>query len=285
MKANRRSIRARIRLLSPLAHGSFASDAGNAILLRREPVVSVPGQPLVPVVSANAVRGVLRRLLIRQLLAHCDVTRDSAPSWDRLYAALANGGTLQTPEKRLEPDRIRRVRRDLPAVSLLGAFLYRWVLSGHLRPLGMAWPICRETVAGGLVDADGLDGGEELQPAEALVTETSFARLPDVDEARPEDTGVTPMPVTVEALATGTTLQLDLAVAPHAPDLELSAAAHGLARITHLGGRGAGGLGHVAVAITGEVPPELYAAWLADEEARARARECLLWLPSTWGDL
>lgn len=268
---------------SPLAHGSFGPDAGNAIPLRREPVVSLPDRPLVPAVSGNAVRGILRRALIRELL-HVAGIDQTLPSWDRLYAAIANGGTLQTPEKRLEPERIRRVRDELPAVSVLGAFLYRWTLSGHLRPHGFCWPVCQETVAGGLVDQAHAEGAALLM-AEELVTETSFVRLPDVDEALPERTGVTAMPVTVEALATGARLVMTCGFARHAPTIEASAVAHGLAGITHLGARGAGGLGSVSVTVTGDVGPEEYRAWLADSEAVQRAAECLRWLPTTWGDL
>lgn len=275
------TLTARFEVRSPLAHGSFGADPGNAVPLRREPVVSLPGQPRVPVVSANAVRGILRRILIRELLEAAGVTPTTCPSWERLYAALANGGTLQSPEKRLDPERIRRVRDELPAVSALGAFLYRWTLSGHLRPHGFAWPVCRETVAGGLVPAP---ADAAPLPVGELVTETSITRLPDTDEALPERTGVTAMPVTFEALATGTTLHLTLGFARHAPPLEVSAVAHGLRQITHLGARGAGGMGHVGVAVEGGPGAGLYPDYLQDAAAREQARECLLWLPSTWGD-
>lgn len=265
---------------SPLSHGGFGPDPGNASPLRREPVVSLPGRPLVPVVSANALRGVMRRYLARELFAVTGVGPDTA-GWDRLYAALANGGTLESPEKRLEPDRIRKVREALPAISVLGAWFYKWGLSGHLRPRGFVWPICRETVEGGLVIP--LDG-EELLPAEELVTESSFVRLPDVEEARPEDTGVKPMPVTFEALATGTRLQVTLDFAKHAPAIERAAILHAAKRLTHLGARGAGGMGYVEVQAEPEGDLPEYEDWLTDDELLAGARDALLWLPSTWGE-
>jgi hypothetical protein len=54
---------------APLAHGSFGESAGNATLIRRMAIVSLPGMPRVPVVSGNALRGTLRRLIMRELFA------------------------------------------------------------------------------------------------------------------------------------------------------------------------------------------------------------------------
>ena len=69
-------ITATIHLRAPLAHGSFSDHgAGNATLLRREPVVSLPGAPRVPCVSGNALRGVLRREIMRGLFDVASVSR------------------------------------------------------------------------------------------------------------------------------------------------------------------------------------------------------------------
>jgi hypothetical protein len=231
-------------------------------------------------VSANALRGILRRYLMRELLAVCGLDR-TTPSWDRLYAAVAGGGTLEKQDKRIEPERIRRVREALPAVSVLGAFFYRWMLPGHLRPKGFLWPVCSETVTGGLVHSS--TPLEELLHADELVTETSFVRHVEPEHADVEVTGVKPMPITFEVLAVGTVLQVELDFARHTPALERAAVAHGLSLLSYLGARSAAGLGSVELTASGaDSDPATYRQWLVDQGCIARAREMLLWLPSTW---
>lgn len=270
---------ARFHLTAPLSHSSFGADAGNALPLRRMPIVSLPGHPDVPVVSGNAVRGQLRRLLARELFAATEISPESAgAAWDKLYAAVANGGTIEAAEKRLDPERIRYFRERLPMLSVLGAALYKWLLSGHVR-VGIAWPVCRETVAARLVTAP--DG--EAPVAGELETEYSASRLPDAEHQSPEVTGVNPMPVVIEVLSTGTVLESRIGFASHASDVERSAISHGLTLVTHLGGKSASGLGACTVEVVGDVDPGPYRAWGADSEALAAARVALLdELPETW---
>lgn len=267
---------AKIKCLSPLSHGSFGADEGNAVSLRREPIVSLPGAPLVPVVSGNAIRGKLRRLLARELFAAANIGPADTERWDDLYAALANGGTLRDSEARLQPERIREVRAALPMLSLFGAFLYRWTLAGHFDVRGFVWPVCRETVDGGIVDAP---SSIELRSVGELVSETSVTRLPDTDDQNPDVTQVRPMPVTLECFSAGTELRAEFSFAAHAPDLERSCLAHGLTLLSSLGGKAAQGFGAIELAVEGGDPAP-YRAWLA--ESAASAREALLGLPSTW---
>jgi hypothetical protein len=254
-----------VRCLAPLSHGAFGESAGNATLVRRMPIVSLPGMPRVPCVSGNALRGVLRRAIMRDLLARCGLDRASlpAPAWDRLYAALANGGHLETSETGVDPDAIRELRASLPPLSALGAALYSWMLPGHLS-VGILWPACAETVAAGLV----LDGPDPVLPAEDLVHELSHVRHVDREHQSPELSGVTPMPTTMEALATGTRLESRVTFARHATALERGAVAHGLSLVRALGGRSGSGLGSVDVDWMPDHEDQLraYLAWLAEPE-------------------
>lgn len=271
-------MKARILCLSPLSHGSFGADEGNAVSLRREPIVSLPGAPLVPVVSGNAIRGKLRRLLARELFTAANLGPADAERWDDLYAAIANGGTLRDSETRLQPERIREVRAALPMLSLFGSFLYRWTLAGHFDVRGFVWPVCTETVSGGIVDVPE-DYAGEIRPVNELVSETSVTRLPDTDNQNPEVTSVKPMPVTLECFSTGTELRVQFGFAAHAPAIERSCLAHGLTLLTSLGGKAAQGFGAIEVRVVGG-DPEPYRGWLADSGEAARA--ALLALPSTW---
>lgn len=269
-------MKGRIMCLSPLSHGSFGADEGNAVSLRREPIVSLPGAPLVPVVSGNAIRGKLRRLLARELFAMANIGPADTERWDDLYAALANGGTLRDSETRLQPERIREVRAALPMLSLFGSFLYRWTLAGHFDVRGFVWPLCEETVAGGIVDAP---EGCESRPVGELVSETSVTRLPDTDDQNPDVTAVKPMPVTLECFSTGTELRVEFGFAAHAPEIERSCLAHGLTLLKSLGGKAAQGFGAIEVQLIGGDPMH-YRDWLAENGEAARA--ALLALPSTW---
>ncbi|MFM1991300.1 MAG: hypothetical protein RJA99_4257 [Pseudomonadota bacterium] len=271
---------------APLHHGAFGGDAGNAVLFRRVPIASYPDSSGVPAISGNALRGALRRIVMRDLLMRCDLTVAtysaaglSASQWDRLYAALANGGHLDGSETKTDPVRIRQVRDTLPALSVFGAALYTWMLPG-LVSLGWSWPRCVETVSSGLVPAD-VAVDQPLVPGEALLTEITLVRHIDRDEQDPTSSGVTPMPVTVEALMPGTTLVTSLIAMRRMSDVELGVMGYGLSLLRTLGGKAGSGFGRMRV--VHDVPDEPYVGWLADPERIAAAREMLLTIARSAG--
>jgi hypothetical protein len=260
---------ATIRLLaeSPIIHSGFGAVAGNAVLLRRIRLPSVEGFPRIPCVSGNALRGICRRLLMRELLSHAGISRETLPgaTWDRLYAALANGGHLDNSERAIRPEEVRELRRSLPPLSVLGAALYSWMLAGHVS-FGILWPRCVETVRAGVVAH-----GDETIHAEELVEEISQVRHVDREMQDPAASGVTPMPVTMESIAPGTVLESTLLFAGHASDLERSAIGHALSLVTCLGGKGGSGFGRVRMIGSTGLDPEPYRAWLAGERDSIRA--------------
>jgi hypothetical protein len=264
-----------LRLMSPLSHGAFdAGDIGNASPIRRMPVVSLPGQPEIPTLSGNAIRGHVRRLVMRDLLDRAGLSSATmpAPQWQRLYAAIANGGHLEGSETTTDPAKIKALRAALPPLSLFGSALYTWMLSGRMS-VGIAWPVCRETVQAGLVTA--LDG---VPFAEELVHETSHTRHIEREEHDPAVSGVTPMPTTMEVLGTGALLVSDVRFDRSSTALERSVFAYGLAMLSDLGGKGGAGFGRVEVSASDDAPtPHAYTAWLeaglADGSIAAALRE------------
>lgn len=258
---------AKIMLRSPLHHGAFGKEAGNSVLLRRMTLVAAPGSPQVPVISGNALRGVIRRVLMRDLFkrAGLDQTQLEGRRWDRLYAALANGGHLDGSENSVDPAAVRALREALPPLSVLGAALYSWMLPGHVS-VGIAWPRCQETAAAGLCA-----GSDDLQAAEDLVEEVSHTRHIEREEHDPAKSGVTPMPVTMETVKTGAVFDSVLTFAPHASLVEQAAIAYALGLVQFLGGKAGAGLGAVAIEHDGDATP--YADWLAStgqDELRTR---------------
>lgn len=263
-----------LTLEAPLHHGAFGSDTGNAVLHRRVPLATEPDHPGVPAVSGNALRGALRRLLMRDLFALTGLgLEDPAlvpPQWDKLYAALANGGHLTGADTRTDPVRDRALRAAVPALSVLGAALYTRMMAGRVS-IGWLWPCATETVRAGLCR---VDEGAVLQDAESLLTEISLTRHVDRDEQDPTQSGVTPMPVTVEALVPGVVLQGEIVALRQLSPVEAGAIGWALDELVVLGGKGGVGFGRVRATHSLDRAP--YAAWREDADAITQARAALI---------
>lgn len=234
-------MRINIKLLSPLAHGAFDVGADtNVMALRRFPLL-VDGQSVeVPALSGNALRGRIRRTLMRSFLTALGITAEH-PKWDRIYGMAVNGGTISGPQDTtINPARIRDVRAALPPLSVLGAACYSWFLPSRVS-VGICWPICDLTVQAGVVDPSG-------HPVPALADvegEVQHTRLPDRDVAATED--LKPMPHGVEVINAGVVLQSEILFAPEATDHERSAIIGTVIGLDALGGQGAKGLGRVHI--------------------------------------
>ena len=254
--------------VSPLHHGAFSDiDTGNVTAFRRIAIALPDGRHVsVPHVSGSALRGQVRRILMRGLLDACGVTPESAGArpYQRLYAALANGGHLEGSEASVDPARISALRAALPPLSALGAALYTWQLAGRVE-VGALWPVAQETALGGQVS----DPGGALRPVEDMVVEYSHTRHVDRDEHDPATSGVTPMPVTIEVLIPGTMLEARISTR-RATDIEASALAWALEHIEAVGAKSGSGLGRVRVQVEG-ASGDLYAAWLGEHRDVTRA--------------
>lgn len=257
-----RAVTLRAHLLSPLVHGAFGAPVGNATLIRRYAISSLPGMPRVPAVSGNALRGVLRREVFGDLFARADLGPGHLPGsqWDRLYAALANGGHLEGSESTYRPEAVAELRAAIPPLSVFGGALYSWMLPGRMS-VGILWPRCQETVAAKILkDVP----GERPAPAEDLVEEVSHVRHVDRAMQDPEVSGVTPMPTTMETLVTGTVLESSIRFSPHATAVERGAVLYGCLRLVTVGGKSGSGLSSIRVEVVGEHEEdvEAYRAWL-----------------------
>lgn len=272
--------------IAPIAHGAFGeADAGNASPFRRFSVISDRGEHRVPALSSGSLRGQIRRIVMRDLFERAGLSRlsmapveadeaqqalikkpkakagDTPKAWDRLYAALANGGHLEKSEARIDPDAVRQLRADLPPLSVLGAALYSRFLPGRLHPLGQVWPASRETAF--------------IHPllvgphhAESLISEVSLVRHVDREEQEPDVSGVTPMPTTTEVLSAGTRLVWFARFAGSATPIERAVVPWAINQITHLGGKHNAGMGAVDIVMDGpDADPAPYAEWLEQTSA------------------
>lgn len=226
----------RFELKSPLVHGAFGPDTGNCTLFRRMTAIVDGRRMRIPAVSGNSLRGLLRREAMRHLFDGAGLNMGNCPNWDRLYAALANGGTLQgAGESTVRPEETRKLREALPPLSVFGAALYNRLLPGRLA-VDILWPECDETIA--MV---------ESHLAEDLIEEVSQVRHVDRDEQDSGVSGVTPMPYTFETLVTGAVLIGGLSFGPSATAIEKGCVFYALGRIQTLGGKTSSGFGRVGL--------------------------------------
>jgi hypothetical protein len=96
------------------------------------------------------------------------------------------------------------------------------------------------------------------------VEEVSLVRHVDRTEQDPEVSGVTPMPTTIETLATGTVLWAKLVFSPGCTPQERGCILHGLDLLNSLGAKASAGFGEVCVARAGVDSTDLdaYRTWL-----------------------
>lgn len=252
---------ATFRLDAPLHHGAFSdADTGNLSVLRRIPIRVEDQIYNIPAVSGNAIRGCLRRELMRHMLDDVGVLPSTIGpgAYQRLYAALVNGGHLEGSEAAVKPEERASLRASIPALSVLGAALYSYMLSGRCE-IGVAWLVCAETRAAGLVASRPY----AVPAAEDHVREFSHVRHVDRDAHDPEVSAVTPMPTTMETIIAGSELECRI-MFDRATEIEASALSFGLSRIRYLGGKRSAGLGVVSVGMPGFPSPDVYLSWLAE---------------------
>lgn len=187
---------------SSVVHGGGLSES-NMVLFRRE---QIAGCGSVPVISGNALRGVLRRAGAWALWTLLDRPQLS----EAAVRVLTSGGALRQ-EAGLTVDQQRVIRR-IPHLSLFGGSWRGQIEAGSLR-VGKLYPVCAETST-----LTGVDG----PPLGRLLDLEQYARhdhgpIP-VDEPAVDDT--TQMLYTVETVAAGTEWRGWVSLCPWATDAD-----------------------------------------------------------------
>lgn len=181
-------------LLSSLSHGG--EHAGTVSYLRREKLVGPDGQVVeVPVVSGNAVRGVLR-----DHAAHLFWDQLGRPELPvQVFHLLWSGGALAKAGAGhvLGARQLQQVRRVVPVVSLFGGSGAGKIIEGRLK-VGKMVPVCAETAH--LVPAALLDGWQPTSVWDLLQIE-EYTRRDDAkrDQLHPAIDGLAPLGLPAEA--------------------------------------------------------------------------------------
>lgn len=241
---------------APISHGGDES-AGNVQMFRRLPM---PDGTEVPAISANALRGQLRRIAARRLL---ELIGAESITDLRLYHLLFSGGAIQKGEiataHRFAD--IRDMRELLPAVSLFGASWQAEILPGTLL-VDWIYPDCIQTRA-----LLGLADDPAAVDARQLTTTVLYTRHDDADEVVTEkERDKVQMLYETECMVPGTRLFVSFGLS-RASELEAGALADTVTewmKHPHLGGMRSRGHGVLRL-VSGEfdgVGAEEYRAYV-----------------------
>lgn len=148
------SIPGYLTALSPIHSGS-EENTGNEKTLRTLTYNLPNGPEDVPVVSGNAIRGVLRRLIMADLIERVGYIPSGAKGQVRLYHSLFAGGVLEAVDEKdsgyIDLALKRKIREILPPVALLGTAIRNQMLEGKL---DVAYAVPRAKELAGFLRAD-----------------------------------------------------------------------------------------------------------------------------------
>jgi hypothetical protein len=280
--------RGKVQALSPIAH--FGDEkTGSTPVLRSVSVFNPElGKVRVPFVAGNAVRGYLRRLVMKDMLERLGYEVRS----EKLYHALFAGGVLESTEEDSEiPDLViekllekrkgmptrnaasgvldlafrKAVRSGIPALGLFGASIGNQMVDSCLK-VGHMWPVCRET-AWRLPEDLQLDPRADLRVA-AFTDFVHHTRRDELRAERAEDEQPVQMLVEFEVFIPGTLFHHYFAL-EYASELEASCFGQALqlwAEHPWIAGKSATGYGEVAFYYEPKAPsPTLYLDYLRDQ--------------------
>ncbi|MBO5436993.1 MAG: hypothetical protein J6A23_04970 [Thermoguttaceae bacterium] len=191
----------RVECLEPFAHGGDAK-AGNTQLFRRMDVLTDAGVKSLPFYSGNAVRGQLRRAMAKQWAQKLGIEwSDTTPKFKLwFYYLLTSGGSIGEKDKDdakvdlgkggvLNIEGVRKLRKMLPFISVLGGCISGKILPGKVRISDLR-PVCKDW------------GFDTEISADSLFETTFIVRHDDIEDPN-EYKG---MIANVEALKAGTVL-------------------------------------------------------------------------------
>lgn len=260
-------IRGVIDALSPIVHHGDEKTGSTPVLRALTHWDPELGRHVrLPFVSGNAIRGVLRRLVMADLVDRLGYEVRSP----KLHHALYTGGVLEsTDETTGTIDLAFRVwvRETFPPLGLFGTVLGNQMVPGCLR-VDHALPYCREY-------RSYLPPVEDprLEHGVRTFTDFSFAtRRDDLRAEREEDEQATQMLVEFEAFVPGTRFAHGFYLVYPSP-LEVSCLGHALALWADqpfIGGKSSSGYGRIAFSYEPQPDPELYLRYVAEQAEKLR---------------
>jgi hypothetical protein len=192
-----------LEAVAPIHHGGD-ERTGSVSVLRSIMVWDPEAGDFVrlPFLAGNAIRGRLRRLAMRDLLALVDFDPEGLDP--KLYHALFAGGVLEKADETegyVDLAFRKDVRELLPPLSLFGCSLRNQMMPSKLI-VGNAFPVCRE-YRSYLPEALRRDPRAE-RPVRTYTDEVFTIRRDELRAGREEDEGAVQMKVSREVFIPGT---------------------------------------------------------------------------------
>ena len=220
-------------------------------LFRREKVLTPAGEvAMVPIISGNAWRGILRRTgetLLAEVLGYEGQLTPAAAH------LLRNGGFLRKSTREMTPEQERELKTLVPLIGLFGGAANARVMSGKL-VVSKVVPVTADTLH--LLPGPPPEGPIPASVHTILGQEsTSHSNdLPDTGPTVDGETadGFSPIRLDTETLIAGTRLSGQIRLT-HATDVEyglLTDILENFATRGHLGGRTAAGHGRITATLT-----------------------------------
>jgi len=255
-----------LKAKSPIFHGGD-EKTGSVVLLRRMKFI-VDGEPVeIPYISGNAVRGIWRRLVFKDMLEQIGYEIDiQRREGQKLYHSLFTGGVLETVDESssgvIDIELKRRILELIPPARLLGFSFGNQMIEGKLK-VSHLLPVCKEL-------ADYLP--ENIEPKNSFyefIGHSFQTRKDDLRVERDVKEQAVQMLVEYEVFIPGTPFYHEIKL-EDPTELDISC----LARIIELwkekpfiGGKSSIGFGEVEINYDFDGSSELYLEFLQDRRA------------------
>jgi len=232
---------------APIHHGGDEKTGVETTMRRMKYIVD--GEIVeVPYISGNAIRGMLRRMVMKDLIERIGYEIKTP----RLYHIVYSGGVLEDVGKESGMFNLeirRKIRSLIPPISLLGTSFGNQVISGKL-VVGNMLPYCREL-------NDFLPEKSNISFYE-LIDWTFNTRRDELREERAEDENAVQMKYNIEVFVPGTAFYQKNSILD-GNEVEEACFSYMLQlwkQHPYIGGKSAIGFGEVDINIKkGELPP------------------------------
>jgi hypothetical protein len=264
-----------LKAVSPIHHGGDESTGARSTLRRMKFVIE-GNRVEIPVISGNSIRGVLRRLVMADMLetlGYGNLTKDGSPD-ERMqslkaYHMLFSGGTLESVNSgeagQVNLELRRKLRANIPALSVFGSAIGNQMLEGKMK-CGFGLPVCAELKGMLTVPVPDISIHE-------LIADDFLTRRDDLHGERKEDDPAHQMLVNIEVFAPGTDFVHQFALVDCS---EIEAGVLGRAielwkAAPYIGGKSAVGYGMVALDYKAIPDPAPYTDFLSQKADDVKA--------------
>ncbi len=243
------------KLLTPIHTGSDEVAGIDKTIRRREFLINGENV-IVPIISANSLRGILRRVLAADFLNLLGLGDDSIDP--KFYYILFSGGALEKTSGKIEIENRKTLFENIPMLHLLGSAVGNAIIPGTLIVEDML-PIVKE-----LEEFTGIRSDISLYE---VVSEEFGTRRDDYPYKDEVETDKHQMLYRYEVIKAGTEMTFNfslLSVANELDEIMLKRGIDLMLNEARVGGKGAVGLGKITLRDFNLVNPTLYFEYIKD---------------------